>query len=356
MDWGNSYTSKWRVMYVDPNTWADLQPVYGIESVSITRSAADDVPLLESAEFKVLHDIDEDFPYGWYRLELVTDQNGSVELTSVGTFLVDRTSEEYDYNRKLTSLKGHSVLYPVSRMMHEDGAYIPRGMDGPEWCKRLIDECLPFGLEVNVVGGGFRVNDYVVYSSNDSYLKTIWGILDTSGWCLQVDGNGNIYVKPIPDNPTFVLDHYQARILHPNVHKDRDLSDIPNVFKVITDDEIVVVENNDPADISEVSIPARLGMRFVEQETNPVMIDGESGFMYAKRRLRALSVSNVTLSYSHEYVPLLLPFEKVGGYIKGYGPVEEMMVERQTLNCDEGIYVEEEASIAEELWSGDVEL
>lgn len=355
MDWTSGYTSKWRVMYVDPNTWADLYKIEGIDSVKIARDCSEETPLLESAQFTVTQDIDEDFPYGWYRIEMIATQAGSSELVALGTFLVDRTSENFDHNSKLVSLSGHSVLYPATKMFFEDGSYVPRGMQGPVWCKKRLDETLPYGIRIEVKGESFTLNDYLVYSANDNYLKVIWAMLDTSGWCIQLDGWGNIYILEIPDHPTFSLDHYRARIIQPGITRERDLSDIPNVFKVVTEDEVVEVENNDPPDISEVSIPARLGLRFYEQEVNPTLINGESPKMYAIRRLRALSVSETTISYNREFDPDVYLFDKIEGYIRGFGPVEEMMIERQDIECEDGIIVDEQSGIVRGLWSGETD-
>ena len=354
MDWTKGYSSNWRVMYVDPNTWADLYEFKGVDSIKITRDCSSATPLMESAQFKISQDIYDGAPYGWYRVELLPIQNGSSELYALGTFLVDRSTETYNYNTKSVNLSGHSVLYPATKMYFDDGGYIPKGMNGPEWCKRRLNESLPFGIQIFIDDAPFSLNDYIVYSSSDSYLKAIWKILDDSGWCIQLDGWGNIHIRKIPDHPTFSFDHYKKKILQPEITRDHDVSDIPNVLRIITEDEVVEIENNDPPDISSVSIPARLGLKFYEQETNPTLINGETPTMYAMRRLRALSVVETRISYTREYLPDLYLFDKIEGFIDGFGPVEEMMIDRQDITCENGVTVQEDATIVRELWSGEL--
>ena len=347
VDWTKSYASDWRVMRVNEFTWADEETLKGVDSISISRDCTDDVPLLETASFELSQEVGASFPFGFYRVEMVVRQNGSENLEILGTFLLGKTSRTTDKNRDVLSLSGQSVLWPASKMYMADGAFAVKGSDGAAYCVKLLRASLPFGVSIKAEGN-FTLDDHIVFDHSSTYLDAVWSILDSAGWCIKLDGYGNITIQPKPDEISLYLDQAHACILFPEVNEDVDLTEIPNVYRIIDNDQTIEVVND--LSTSEVSTVNRLGIRIEEVEDSPDLINGESLEQYARRKLEESSTVVVQKQYEREYWPDVRPFDMVSGSIEGAGLVGDMRVLQQTLDCGKGIKISETAGKEEILW------
>ncbi len=349
-DWTKSYASNWRVMQVNPLTWADEDELTGVDSISISRDCSDDVPLLETASFEVSQEVGASLPFAFYRVEMIVSQNGSENLEILGTFLLGKASKTFDKNREVISLNGQSVLWPASKMYMEDGEYAPKGSNGAEYCVKLLRRSLPFGTNISAIGS-FTLDDYIVFDSSSTLLDVVWGVLDSAGWCIKLDGYGNITVQEKPSEASLILDQAHACILFPEINESNDLTEIPNVYKVTYNGETVEVVND--LQTSEVSTVNRLGIRVEEVEEDPSLINGESLEQYAKRQLENVSTIVVEKEYEREYWPDVRPFDMVTGSIEGAGLVGNMRVLKQSLTCGKGITISETAGKESVLWEVD---
>lgn len=347
IDWTKSYASKWRVMRVNEMTWADEEILNGVDSISISRDCTDDVPLLETASLEVSQEVGASLPFAFYRVEMIVSQNGSENLEVLGTFLFGKTDKTTDKNRDVLSLNGQSVLWPASKRYMNDGDYAPKGSDGVEYCVKLLRKSLPFGVDISSEGG-FTLSDHVVFDHSSTYLDAIWYILDAAGWCIKLDGYGNITIRESPTEASLILDQTHACILFPEINENQDTTDIPNVYKVINGNETVEIVNN--LETSETSTAKKLGIVIEAIDDNPSLINGESLEMYAQRQLQNNSTIVINKKYEREYWPDVRPFDIVTGSIEGAGLVGNMRVLQQTLTCGKGIKISETAGKEETLW------
>ena len=350
IDWTKSYASTWRVMKVNEITWADGEMLNGVDSISISRDCTDDVPLLETASFEVSREVGASLPFGFYRVEMIARQNGSENLEVLGTFLLQKTNKTTDKNRDVLSVNGQSVLWPASKIYMDDGEFASMGMDGADFCIKLLRRTLPFGISI-MSEGSFILDGYIVFDHSSTVLDAVWQILDSAGWCIKLDGYGNITIRPKPTTASLILDQAHACILFPEISESNDLSDIPNVYKVIDDYRTVEVVNDLLS--SEVSTTRRLGIRVEEIDDSPSLMNGESIESYAKRQLENLSTIVVQKEYEREYWPDVRPFDIVTGSIEGAGLVGDMRVLAQSLSCGKGIKISETAGRETVLWEGE---
>lgn len=349
IDWTQSYASSWRVMRVNEITWADEAVLNGVDSISISRDCSDDVPLLETASLEVSQEVGASLPFGFYRVEMIVRQNGSENLEVLGTFILGKTDKTTDKNRDVLTLDGRSVLWPASKRYMDDGDFVKAGSDGAAYCAKLLRRSLPFGVSITTEGD-FTVEDHMVFDHSSTHLDAVWGILDSAGWCIRLDGYGNIIIKERPNEASLVLDQAHACILFPEINEVNDATDIPNVYKVISEDKVVEVVNDLPS--SEVSTVNRIGIRIEEIDENPSLINGESLEQYAKRQLKNCSTIVITKKYEREYWPDVRPFDIVTGSIEGVGLVGKMRVLQQDLTCGKGIKISETAGKEEVFWEG----
>ena len=123
------------------------------------------------------------------------------------------------------------------------------------------------------------------------------------------------------------------------------MSEIPNRYIVISDDAVVIAENNDPASI--VSTVSR--GYFVDMvDTLPTPVNSKTLNEYANDRLKELSILKDERSYTREYVPDVYLYSLVRASIDGLQG--DMRVTSQTVNCGNGITVNEKASREIALW------
>ena len=89
--------------------------------------------------------------------------------------------------------------------------------------------------------------------------------------------------------------------------------------------------------------PPAGGYRHDVVDTSPVRVGGETLAAYCARRLEEESVVLDTRIYRREYWPGVVPGDLVLGSLAGDGLDGLMRVRRQSLTCQQGIVVEEEA-------------
>lgn len=336
MEWGRSYTATWRVFRVNRKTWADAEQVSGIDSISVTRTA--DGALLESGEFDVTGDLVPDY----YRIVMTAEQGGEVTRVDVATLLFDITGGEYDYGTTEQSAEGHSVLYPASTTAIVTGEYAPAGVDGARYAGDLLEQTINAPVEVE---GSFTLNDHVVHEPGSYVLDAVWSVLDAGNFVIQLDGRGVVHIRPRPTEPSLILDNSNTSLLTNGVNYTTNISEIPNRYIVIDDNNRAIAENNDPN--SEVSTVSR-GFFVDEVDESPTPINGETYSEYAERQLELLSVMEDERTYTREFVPDVYLYSIIKASIDGLEG--DLRVKSQTLKCGNGITITEKAVREEHLW------
>jgi hypothetical protein len=342
-NYGESYSSSWKVRTVDVSTWDDSGEVEGITSVSISKDCTDDVPLLETGSMSF--DGQPDFGWSWCRIYMTTEQ-ATVERHAVATLLFERSSSKHDKGSTTVTANGRSVLQPAADRKMARGAYAAAGSDGAALVGNLLRECTPAPVSIE---GSFTLVDDVVFDLGCSYLDAVWALLKAVGWCIQIDGMGVIHVRPKPMEPALELSRTNAGLLLPGIEDDYSLVDVPNRYYAVDDDEVAVAVNDDPS--SATGYQAR-GRWIDVVDESPTLVDGETLESYAQRRLAEESAVTRTYKYKREWDPNVNCFDLVRATLASNGIAGDLRVMKQEITCKNGIVVEETVGESDDVGIG----
>lgn len=337
MNWSQSYTAAWRVFRVNRDTWADSDKLADVDSVSITRTA--DGSLLESGAIE----LSGDFQNGHYRIVMTAIQGSEVERVDVATLLFNSEGGSHNYGNTAHSANGYSVLYPASVTAVTTGEYAPAGVDGVQYAKELLESSINAPVETE---GGFELNEHLVHELGSSILDAVWTVLDAGKYVMQIDGRGVVHIRPKPTEPSLVIDNSSRGLVMNGIEYSSDISQIPNRYIVITDNNITVASND--SRVSESST-VNVGYKVDVVDTSPTPINGQTYAEYARAKLEEMSVLKKTRTYTREYAPDVYPYSIVRASISGM--TGDLRVESQTINCGNGITVSEKASEEVKLWT-----
>ena len=332
-DFTGGYSSGWDICLVDPATWADSDDVPSIMSISISRDATDDTPLIETGTMQC--DGEAPFESAWCRIYMRAEQD-SAERIPMATLLFERGKVTTHHQSPICELRGWSVLKPAADLKLKRGMFAASGVDGAALAGRMLSACIPAPVEVE---GSFTLVDDLVFDLGASYLQAVWQILRAADWCIQIDGDGTVHIMQKPTEPSLELNRALASLLIPGVDMTLDISDVPNRYIAIDANGVnEVAENDDP------NLPAsyqRRG-RWVEYvDSSPTRVDGETLHGYAERRLRELSTVTREYSYTREWWPDCVPFSLVRAHLPEGGIEGDLRIRNQTLNCGKGVTVTE---------------
>lgn len=341
IDWARAYSASFAICPVDPDTWADAGAPSGVSSLSIKASRTDSVPLLAEAEVEV----DGDAPEGWHRAYMSASQGADRERVALGTFLFTRSQGKRDRGVAASTASGRSALAPAEDELLSVGAYAPAGADGAAYAASLLAAATPAPVAAE---GSFALARNVVFSIGMSVLEAAWLVVRAGGYCIQLDGDGTVRIRPVPSVPALDLSQAGARLLMPGIDDDRSLDGVPNRYRAFEDGLMAEAVNDDPA--SPASHASR-GRWVDECDTSPVRVDGETLAAYARRKLREASTVAVSVSYEREWSPGVRPYDVVraGGAM---GVEGDMRVASQDYTCSHGVTVRETAELEEALWQG----
>ena len=336
MNWGQSYSASWRVFRVNRDTWADAEELKSVDEISVSRTA--DGSLLESGSMELSGDFTSDY----YRIVMTAEQGGEVARVDVATLLFDVNGGEVNYGRTIHDVDGFSVLYPASTSTVIDGEYAPKGVDGAEYAATLLADVINAPVSVE---GSFTLNDHVVHEIGSSVLDAVWSVLNAGNFVIQIDGRGVVHIVPTPTEPSLLIDNTTRGILMNGVSFNSDISEVPNRYIVLIDNNKTVATNNDPESV--ISTVVR-GYYVDKVDESPVPVNGETLSAYANRRLKELSVKKEERSYSREFAAGVYLYSIIRSSIDElYG---DYRIESQTIECGRGITVQEKATKEVPLW------
>ena len=332
-DWMGGYSSIWEVRRVNKDTWQDDDILGNVRTVSVERSCEGDAPTLESGSMTI-DSPDGAFDGTWYRVSMIAEQAGK-ERVPMATLLFERASAHTEKNTVELECNGRSVLQPAADVKMPTGSYAPAGIDGASFAANLISQCTPAPVTVE---GSFTLSDDYVFDPGCSNLEAAWKVLNAANWCIQIQGDGTIIVRAKPTEPSLELSKAHAGLLIPGVDDDFDISEIPNRYYAVNDDEVAVATNEDAS--SEVSYQSR-GRWVDEVDTSPALVDGESLEMYAIRKLAEASTITRKFSYEREWWPDVYPFSVVSASLANEGIEGKPRVISQSVECGRGAKVSE---------------
>jgi len=338
-DWQRGYTAGWEVYEVNRDTWADGDRIDGILSVDVNKSCTDTSPKLEEGSMDVMAD---SFGARWCRIYMTAEQAG-IERHPIATLLFESASSRFDHQARTIKAEGRSVLQPAADVKMTRGSFAAKGTDGAAFAGRLIASCTPAPVTVE---GSFMLGDDVVFDIGSTNLDAAWMLLDAGGWCMQIDGRGEIHIRKKPDQPALELSGANVGLLIPGVDDEFDISEVPNRYIAIDDDNVEIATNEDPE--SATSYQSR-GRWVDELDESPVLIDGEALAVYAQRKLSEKSTVTRTYRYQREYLPDLNLYDLVRATVPENGIEGVLRVRSQDLQCEHGVVVteavEEEVSL-----------
>lgn len=338
--WSQDYTVEWRLMRVNKDTWADSGRASYVNNARIDRDMTATVPLLESATFDAQIPVGEDWENGWYRLKAIVKQGTETETISMGTFRIEAGTDKVDFSTQSANLKGYSVLYPASKKYMDLGSYIPIGVDGPEFVRDLLKKggvCAPIHLE-----GSYSLDDYVTFDNQTQVISVVWDILDAGNYCMIIDGDGEIWVKPKPVQRKIAFNSKTANLLFPGVTRNLDYSNVPNVYKAYNGEVSAKAVNDNPDSI--VSTVSR-GYEHEEVTVNPMRVNGETLQMYCERMLEEMSTIEKSYVYNRENVSDARPFDVVNMTLPQWGIEGDLRILSQSIECGKSIKISETAAI-----------
>lgn len=344
IDWTRGYSCEWRVMRVDPDTWADAGTVGGFDSATVTRELDG---TMERASLTLAATGTDRLPESWYRLVMTAIQGGSTERADVCTVWCNATEDRLAHGMVEREVTGRSVLWPVSAAVMPIGSYAPAGTDGARWAAQQISSRTPAPV---TVAGGFTLDSHVVFDQGTSALDAVWQVLDAGGFTIMLDGYGNVTIAPMPTEPSLVLDAANARLLQPEATAALDWSEVPNRYVAVVGGRTAEAVNDDPASVTSTVARGFVVDADNTPDTSPVMVGGETLGSYCARRLAELSVVRDEHTYSREWWPGVFPGSLVRGSLGSVGIEGDLRVTAQQLTCARGIVVEETAGREVSAW------
>lgn len=343
MDLTDSYTSSFRLMRVNTQTWEDEEEIATVHTARVDRNCTDDYSLLETSQITLNTEIGFEFDPGWYRLEmLATDTSGEHLRLPIATHRIQATSGILNRGFDEKTLTGQSVLQPAAKKKMAVGTHVPVGVNAVDYVIDLLAKASP-AVPVTAVGNGFIVDEHYVFDPQTSYLRAAWDVLGMGDWCMQIDGSGLVTIMAKPDEPSLVLDRSTRRIVLPGINYDFDLSNIPNHY-VAVDSAGNTYEAFNTYEWSDTSVQSMDGLINDYIDTAPTPINGEGLDGYVRRRLEEESIALRKFSYTREYVPGVDPYDLVSAYLVSDGMVGDLRVLSQSLTCSHGITVTETAA------------
>lgn len=334
----------YRLVPVNTWTWDSMpyesQP-WQLVSASVTKEVQDGSPLLESGSFTISAPLGYefyDFTPGWYRLEAKAADDFESTTFPIATMWVYATSDIVDHHRRAITLVGKSVLLPLSERMMLKGDFISKGSNAIDKVLELVRDATPAPVSAL---GSFTINDYYVFDPGTKYLDTVWGLLKTAGWCIQISPDGSIVLREKPVDAKYKLSEGQRSTLRTSINRSYDRSDIPNRYKVIDRfGNEAVVENTNPD--SKASYSA-IGRWIDVVDTAPQQKDGESLLTYARRQLEYESTVSYLYTYSRRWIEGLNLFDIIEATLPNDGISGELRITRQMINCEKKLLVDETA-------------
>lgn len=323
IDWASSYTADWRVVEVDPATWEAGGSIVDATAASLSRDATG--RLLETGSLTVDMEPTDSPTEMWARVEALVTQGAEMERVPVCTMLYAPGRGTVRYGRMSVPFDGRSALAPAEDVCMQVGGYVPAGADGAAAAARIIGQCTPAPITAD---GQFALAEAVVFAEGTTCLEAAWMLVDAAGWCIQVDGRGEISIRPKPKEPALVLDRARAQMIAPTVESDDGLSGVPNRYTAADDGELATAVDMDEGRAS--SYP-RLG-RYVDRfDGSPSRLDGETLQAYAERKLAELTSKGGTRSYTRDFAPGVTVYDMVRGSLADAALVGNMRIVSQSM-------------------------
>lgn len=350
IDWSESMEQSFEYYEVDPNTWKDIRKIENVKSCSIDRDESSDT--LGSASISIVNTLGETY----IRAYLLIRQNGNNFRVTLGTFLVQTPSSDFDGKNRNVTMDCYTPLLELTENPPPLGYTLMKGENimerAYEICREncrapVVETKLEKVLEANFVS-----------NMGDTWLVFLQDLLAQAKYKFYLDEEGKILFAPIQKleqlKPLWTFNDDNSSILYPDINLEHDLYGIPNVVEVVcstgTEMYTARVVNDDP---NSPTSTVNRGREILYRETSP-NIQGipsvEQINEYAEALLEELSSVEYQVSYKHGYCPV-----RVGDCVRlNYERADlkdiKAKVISQSINCETSCSVDETAVFTRKLW------
>lgn len=350
IDWSESMEQSFEYYEVDPNTWKDIRKIENVKSCSIDKDESSDT--LGSASISIVDTLGETY----IRAYLLIRQNGNNFRVTLGTFLVQTPSSDFDGKNRNVTMDCYTPLLELKENPPPLGYTLMKGENimerAYEICREncrapVVETKLEKVLEANFVS-----------NTDDTWLVFLQDLLAQAKYKFYLDEEGKILFAPIQKleqlKPVWTFNDDNSSILYPDINLEHDLYGIPNVVEVVcstgTEMYTARVVNDDP---NSPTSTVNRGREILYRETSP-NIQGipsiEQINEYAEALLEELSSVEYQVSYKHGYCPV-----RVGDCVRlNYERADlkdvKAKVISQSINCETSCSVDETAVFTRKLW------
>lgn len=350
IDWSESMEQSFEYYEVDPNTWKDIRKIENVKSCSIDRDESSDT--LGSASISIVDTLGETY----IRAYLLIRQNGNNFRVTLGTFLVQTPSSDFDGKNRNVTMDCYTPLLELKENPPPLGYTLMKGENimerAYEICREncrapVVETKLEKVLEANFVS-----------NTDDTWLVFLQDLLAQAKYKFYLDEEGKILFAPIQKleqlKPVWTFNDDNSSILYPDINLEHDLYGIPNVVEVVcstgTEMYTARIVNDDP---NSPTSTVNRGREILYRETSP-NIQGipsiEQINEYAESLLEELSSVEYQVSYKHGYCPV-----RVGDCVRlNYERADlkdvKAKVISQSINCETSCSVDETAVFTRKLW------
>ena len=350
IDWSESMEQSFEYYEVDPNTWKDIKKIENVKSCSIDRDESSDT--LGSASISIVDTLGETY----IRAYLLIRQNGNNFRVTLGTFLVQTPSSDFDGKNRNVTMDCYTPLLELKENPPPLGYTLMKGENimerAYEICREncrapVVETKLEKVLEANFVS-----------NTDDTWLVFLQDLLAQAKYKFYLDEEGKILFAPIQKleqlKPVWTFNDDNSSILYPDINLEHDLYGIPNVVEVVcstgTEMYTARIVNDDP---NSPTSTVNRGREILYRETSP-NIQGipsvEQINEYAEALLEELSSVEYQVSYKHGYCPV-----RVGDCVRlNYERADlkdvKAKVISQSINCETSCSVDETAVFTRKLW------
>lgn len=350
IDWSESMEQSFEYYEVDPNTWKDIRKIENVKSCSIDRDESSDT--LGSASISIVDTLGETY----IRAYLLIRQNGNKFRVTLGTFLVQTPSSDFDGKNRNVTMDCYTPLLELKENPPPLGYTLMKGENimerAYEICREncrapVVETKLEKVLEANFVS-----------NTDDTWLVFLQDLLAQAKYKFYLNEEGKILFAPIQKleqlKPVWTFNDNNSSILYPDINLEHDLYGIPNVVEVVcstgTEMYTARIVNDDP---NSPTSTVNRGREILYRETSP-NIQGipsiEQINEYAEALLEELSSVEYQVSYKHGYCPV-----RVGDCVRlNYERADlkdvKAKVISQSINCETSCSVDETAVFTRKLW------
>ena len=349
-DWTKTMQQTFEYYIVDPGTWRDIRKIDGVMDSTVNRDLS--LETLGSASITTTESIGECY----IRIYLVTIQNGFREKHSLGTFLVQTPSYNFDGKIKSVTLDAYTPLLELKENPTPLGYSLLKGENILDRAYGIVREHVR--APVVKTKKDDALNNNFVANIDDTWITFVRDLLANADYSLALDEMGRIYFTPEQDTmslqPIWTYDDTNSSILYPEITVDRDLYGIPNIVEVIysNGEECFIgrAVNDDP---SSPTSTINRGREITHRVSNPSMLGNPNKKRvqeYAEKTLKEMSSLEYTITYTHGYCPV-----RIGDCVRlnytraGINGVKAKVI-NQSIKCESGCPVTEKAVFTTELW------